>query len=462
MLFNSYEFIFLFLPLSFACYFLLLRARTMLPGLLFLTAASLFFYGWWNPRYLLLLLASIGFNYVCGRMLARLSPSVSRARNALLAGGIAGNVILLAYYKYAAFLVAVAADATGLELTWRTVVLPLGISFFTFTQIAYLVDAYKGKAKEYSIVGYTLFVTFFPHLIAGPILHHADMMPQFSDDRNRRWNWSNIYKGTYLFCVGLAKKVIVADSFATYADAGFEKATGFADAWVASLAFTFQLYFDFSGYSDMAVGAALLFNIRLPQNFNSPYRSTNIREFWNRWHITLGRFLRDYIYIPLGGNRKGGGRTARNLMATFLIGGLWHGAGWTFIAWGALHGAGQIVYRLWSKAGRQLPPWLAWCVTFLFVNVGWVLFRAESLPQALRLLRGMAGMNGSGLSGPGVEINAAALLLSAFVLVLWTRNSNGQAQALNGRRRTVAYLSALFVVSLLFLNRIQTFLYFNF
>lgn len=266
--------------------------------------------------------------------------------------GISGNVLLLIYYKYADFLLVNIGEAVGFEVTLLNLVLPLGISFFTFTQIAYLVDAYKGKAREYNIINYVLFVTFYPHLIAGPILHHGEMMPQFDRIRSKLWDWGNAASGVFIFCIGLFKKVVIADSVAIYANAGFDTASGFVDSWIAALSYTFQLYFDFSGYTDMAIGAALLFNIRLPQNFNSPYKALNIQDFWRRWHMTLSRFLRDYIYIPLGGNRRGEMIMLRNLMLTFLIGGLWHGAGWTFLFWGLLHGVGASDTSFMGQAWR--------------------------------------------------------------------------------------------------------------
>ncbi|MBI2095286.1 MAG: MBOAT family protein [Candidatus Omnitrophica bacterium] len=328
MLFNSYIFIFLYLPITFAGFFWLGRRGQFRTAIIWLTAASLFFYAWWNPRFVFLISVSILFNYAVG---VRLSRPSTRSRG-LLIFGVAMNLVVLGYFKYANFFVASLNAAFGLSWHLSSILLPLGISFFTFTQIAYLVDAHKGIAKEYSLWHYGLFVTFFPHLVAGPILHHKDLIPQFSKPSIYRPDTGNFAAGSALFFIGLFKKVIFADSAARYAIPVFNAAAAgvpitFFEAWSGALAYTFQLYFDFSGYSDMAVGLGLLMGIALPLNFNSPYQSENVIEFWKRWHMTLSHFLRDYLYIPLGGNRKGSARRYLNLMLTMLLGGLWHGAG---------------------------------------------------------------------------------------------------------------------------------------
>jgi D-alanyl-lipoteichoic acid acyltransferase DltB (MBOAT superfamily) len=271
------------------------------------------------------------------------------------------------------------------------IILPLGISFFTFTQIAYLVDAYRDEIKEMDYLNYTLFVTFFPHLLAGPILHHKEMMPQFDAIKNKVINYRNISAGLFLFSVGLFKKVVLADTFASWANAGFNttQALNIIEAWATSLSYTFQLYFDFSGYTDMALGVALLFNIRLPINFNSPYQALDIQDFWRRWHITLSRFLRDYIYIPLGGNRTSDLRIYANLFTVFLIGGLWHGASWMFIIWGALHGFAIVLHRFYKQLGFTMNKYLAWFITFNFINITWIFFRAKNWEGASNVLTSM-------------------------------------------------------------------------
>jgi alginate O-acetyltransferase complex protein AlgI len=394
MIFSSPEFILLFLPIVFLGYFSLNRFRLVLAGKAWLVAASLFFYTYWNIAYLPLLLGSIFFNFAVGTSLSpyRTSGYLRVSRRFVLAGSITTNLAFLGYFKYANFLVDNINFTFNATYVLPQILLPLGISFFTFTQIAYLVDSYRGEAKEYDFLNYVLFVTFFPHLIAGPILHHREMMPQFDSRWNLAVRYRNIVLGLFIFSIGLFKKVVIADTFAIWANAGYDgKITlDFFRAWGTSLSYTFQLYFDFSGYCDMAIGAALLFNIWLPINFNSPYKALDIQEFWQRWHMTLGRYLRDYVYIPLGGNRCTTVRVYFNLMATFVLGGLWHGASWMFVIWGALHGAALVGHRAWSGLGLRMPKAVAWLLTFSFVNITWIFFRAKTLDEALRVLRGMA------------------------------------------------------------------------
>lgn len=409
MLFNSYAFIFGYLPITLIGFFLLGRSSQRLAAL-WLAAASLFFYGWWDERYVGLLLCSIAFNFGAGYLIGhKLGQPASQPR-ILLVSAIAVNLIFLIYFKYANFFVDNLNQLTGSAWTMAAVVLPLGISFFTFTQIAFLVDTYQGKVKEFDFVHYLLFVTYFPHLIAGPVLHHAEMMPQFARRAVCRINWDNMAVGLSIFVLGLAKKVLLADSVADFSTPVFDavKAGGepmLIEAWVGALAYTLQLYFDFSAYSDMAIGLSLMFNVRLPLNFNSPYKATSIIEFWRCWHMTLSRFLRDYLYIPLGGSRLGSRRRYANLVITMLLGGLWHGAGWTFVMWGALHGFYLLVNHAWHgfkarmgwHAGGRLAALGAGALTFLAVVVGWVFFRADSFSTAVTMLQGMAGMNGVSL-----------------------------------------------------------------
>lgn len=462
MLFNSYEYLIYFLPLSLAVYFALGRKAAWAAG--WLVAASLFFYAWWNPKYLPLIVASIGFNFVIGRVLHR-GP---RRAKAWLAFGVAANLALLGVFKYADFAVRNAAGMTGLPLALPYIVLPLGISFFTFTQIAYLVDVARGRAREPSLVNYALFVSFFPHLLAGPILHHSEMMPQFASASNKRPQPFHLAAGLFLLALGLVKKVCLADPLAPVVAAGFDQpqAISVVTAWLAVLAYTLQIYFDFSGYTDMALGAARMFNIQMPVNFDSPYHATNIREFWQRWHITLSRFLREYLYIPLGGNRLGEARTAVNVMATFLLGGFWHGAAWTFVAWGALHGCALVCLRAWARNGRHMPRACGWAITFLFVMVSWVFFRAASLPSAIAMLRAMAGANASqatlrdALSLAGVP--ALLVLATALAIVAWRRNSNDLALDFRPTLLRGTAVAAGLVWSVLQLGKVAPFLYFNF
>ena len=406
MLFNSYGFIFLYLPIVLLVFFWLERIGHAYSAA-WLAAASIFFYGYWNPAYVGLLLISVICNYTFGMWIAKAhgQGSIAKAKR-LLVTAITADLLLLGYYKYANFFLANLDSATGSHLSLGEIILPLGISFFTFTQIAFLVDTWQGKVKEYSFIHYTLFVTYFPHLIAGPILHHAEMMPQFSLRTNYRVNWENIATGLLLFTVGLCKKTLWADSFAPFANAIFGgvqrgEVPTIYEAWCGALAYTMQIYFDFSGYTDMALGAALMFNIRLPINFDSPYKANSIIEFWRTWHMTLSRFLRDYLYISLGGNRKGEPRRYANLMATMLLGGLWHGAGWTYICWGGLHGIYLAINHLWRASlqhvpVRWFPPRLSGltggAITFVSVVVAWVLFRSADMAHAIVMLKAMAGI----------------------------------------------------------------------
>lgn len=410
MLFNSYFFIFCFLPVIFFGFYIMGKHSHELASL-WVAAASLFFYGWWNVRFVGLLLGSVAFNYAAGYLIGHRGAHQSWWRSiTLLSVAIAANLVLLAYFKYANFFSENLNYLAGFALPIGEVFLPLGISFFTFTQIAFLVDTYQGKVKEYNFVHYTMFVTYFPHLIAGPVLHHGEMMPQFGKRNVCHFNWDNVTVGLTIFVLGLAKKVLIADSAADFSSPVFDsvKAGGqpaLIEAWIGALAYTLQLYFDFSAYSDMAIGLSLMFNVRLPMNFNSPYKATSIIEFWRRWHMTLSRFLRDYLYIPLGGNRNGRVRRHFNLMTTMLLGGLWHGAGWTFIIWGGLHGFYLIINHAWRRLrlymgwndGGRLTRLGAGSLTFLAVVVGWVFFRSENFSTAMNMLHGMAGINGMSL-----------------------------------------------------------------
>lgn len=404
MLFNSSIYIFLFLPCVAVVYFFLNRMRFVPAATVWLVLASLFFYRYWHASYLFILITSILVNFGFGAMLHQTGRRHKRiTRGAILTAGVLFNLCLLGYFKYADFFLTNVNHLFGSVIPLPQLTLPLAISFFTFQQIAYLVDCSQENANEYDFLNYCLFVSFFPQLIAGPIVHHQEMMPQFARLRNKVFSWSNTALGIFFFSVGLFKKVWIADQFSIWVKKGFDTDINltFFDAWGASLCYTFQLYFDFSGYSDMAIGSALFFNIVLPINFNSPYKASNIREFWRRWHMTLSRWLRDYLYIPLGGNRKGWTRTLIHLFVTFVLAGLWHGAGWTFILWGGMHGAALISHRLWQRINLKIPYLFSWLLTFLFINFSWVVFRATSLADGLRVLKGMAGLNGFVLS-PGL------------------------------------------------------------
>ncbi|MEM8827331.1 MAG: MBOAT family protein, partial [Pseudomonadota bacterium] len=405
MLFNSYVFIFAFLPLAIVGFVVAARrSRRLAAG--WLVLASLVFYGWWNPPYVAVLIASIIVNYLTGKAISQRVRDGGGGASGLMWTGVAFNLALLGYYKYANFFVENVAAATGSGWTIEAVLLPIGISFYTFTQIAYLIDCYRGFVKEYDVVNYALFVSFFPQLIAGPILHHKEMMPQFAKAETYRITSANMAVGTTIFLIGLFKKAVLADGIAIYASPAFATVDdgGSLDlftAWGGALAYTFQLYFDFSGYSDMAIGLARMFGIVLPLNFASPYKSRSITEFWRTWHMTLSRFLRDYLYISLGGNRRGKARRYLNLFLTMLLGGFWHGAGWNFAIWGALHGLYLMVNHAWSglfgTGGGRGRALFGWTVTFFAVVVGWVFFRALTLDGALAMLAAMVGAEGAAL-----------------------------------------------------------------
>jgi len=402
MLFNTLQFLFLFLPLTLLVFGVLGRLQLNSAQVVWLVLCSLFFYASWNPVYLLLILGSVIANYLFGRALASANGGTSLG---ILTAGVSFNLLLLGYFKYTGFFLDSLNSAFGLLIPLPEITLPLAISLFTFQQIAYLVDVHRKEAEDYSFVHYCLFVTFFPQLIAGPIVHHKEMMPQFDAAASRRVKLENLQIGIAIITLGLFKKVVFADNLALVADPLFARAEAgtplsFSEAWIATLAFTGQIYFDFSGYTDMAIGAARLFGIRLPENFYSPYKSLNIIEFWRRWHITLSRFLRDYLYISLGGNRKGVAKRYRNLLLTMLLGGLWHGAHWNFVIWGGLHGSYLVINHFWhwlsDRAGVDrsrggLPVrLLSQGVTLLAVMVAWVFFRAESSAGAFSILGSMA------------------------------------------------------------------------
>lgn len=415
MLFNSPVFLFLFLPIMLTGYYASKRwGSAWFNGRLpfgLLTLGSLFFYGWWAPVYLVLILGSITTNFFIARIIVTIRNTQgthSGYAYTVVALGIVANLVTLGVFKYADFFVENLSFLTGVSFTTSQIILPLAISFFTFQQIAFLVDVYRGKAHETDFLTYCLFVSFFPQLIAGPIVHHAEMMPQFTRQREEQGPvWENLAVGTTIFVIGLFKKTIIADQMGAWSDQVFALpqqgvAPSLLVAWVGVSAFTFQIYFDFSGYSDMAIGLARMFGIKLPLNFDSPYKAANITDFWRRWHMTLSRFLRDYLYFPLGGNKRGPARRYVNLMIVMLLGGLWHGAAWTFVLWGGLHGLYLVLHRVWQKVAFHLRlrtdglfrTALSRIATLFCIVVAWVMFRAETTDAAIAMYRGMAGLNG--------------------------------------------------------------------
>lgn len=416
MLFYSFEFMYIFLPIvcigSYALAKLPEDYRKL--NLLWLIACSLFFYGWWEQSYVLLILISIAFNYSVGKYLR-----TARHRWIFICA-VSFNILLISYFKYLGFFTEIVNAFLGNDIHIGAVVLPLAISFFTFQQIAWIVDCYTGKRSdsEPDFVEYTLFVVFFPQLIAGPIVHHGEIIPQFHVSNLGRFQIENFTAGISIFIIGLFKKVVVADNIAPAANIIFDGALwtqtyGVVDTWIGSLAYSLQLYFDFSGYADMAIGLGLMLNIRLPVNFESPYKACSISEFWRRWHMTLSRFLRSYVYIPLGGNRKGVIPTYCFLLITMLLGGLWHGAGWTFVIWGGLHGVSLVINQLWSKYSPwTLPKLFSWLLTFLLVMLALVVFRSYNMEVAVRILSAMFSL------GVGSSAAAEFSTLSLWLIVL--------------------------------------------
>lgn len=564
MLFNSYIFIFLFFPLCLAGFYLLERAKKEKAAKLWLTGFSLWFYGYFNLYYLAIMVGSILFNFLIFQALlrdrsgngqaenvaarqARGDVCASRRAKGVLAFGVCVNLAVLFYFKYYDFFVGNINALFHTDFLLKNILLPLGISFFTFQQIGFIVDAYRGEAKGCGLIEYALFVSFFPQLIAGPIVNYAEMMPQFQRIGHRSFSWETFTKGLYLFTLGMAKKVLIADTFGVAVDYGYGNVAALngTDAVLVMLFYTLQLYFDFSGYCDMARGLGHMMGIEIPVNFNSPYKASNIIDFWKRWHITLNRFLMRYVYIPLGGNRKGRNRMLLNLMLVFLVSGLWHGAGWNFVAWGAMHGVVYVATRLWQLArqektaqvpelvertaglaertaelagrtaesggndatmaqqvgkaaarggssamrepiGARLRCVCAVVVTFLFVNVAWVFFRAPGFSQALSLFERMAR---GGFALPTYGIYDAfnldefwyvmkvlrmtglpysemylcvGFLLVSLGLVFFHKNAGEMAERFQAKAGSMVLTAVLFVWCVLSLSGVSTFLYFNF
>lgn len=502
MLFNSHVFIFLFLPIAFSGYFILNSFRRYSAAKFFLTGMSLWFYAYFHISYLWIILFSIAINYLCHCLLVR-----KRHTRVILLCGILCNVGLLFYFKYFHFLVETVNQLLHTDFSLPNILLPLGISFFTFQQIAFLADSAGGKLKRQNPLDYALFVTFFPQLIAGPIVSHEEMLPQFNDLSRKHVQAENVYQGLRLFVLGLGKKVLLADTFGQAVNWGFQNylLLDGLNTFAVILFYTFQIYFDFSGYCDMARGLGYLFNIKIPVNFLSPYKSKNILEFWDRWHITLSRFFTRYIYIPLGGNRKGFPRTCVNVLLVFLISGFWHGAGWNYIIWGLLHGALSVMTRIWHRIRQAAPAGqtemesalqpaknslpgkiLSTCLTFLFICCTWTFFRAETVTQAVEMLKRLISLPGSrifaefstffqtpeisyGLKLTGLDAlpfssyyGLIAFVLAAFLLTFCCKNLHESEETHQPTVFGTVCLSVLAVWSILSLSGVSTFLYFNF
>ena len=424
MLFNSYVFVFLFFPTVFLLYFSLNHFKKYEWAKVFLIVASLYFYGYFNWTYLLIIVSSIILNYVFSRILLS-KRSSSALKKLTFSVAMCLNIGSLGIFKYYDFFVENINAVFHTNFILLNILLPLGISFFTFQQLSYIIDSYKGDVPKYSFFDYALFVSYFPQLIAGPIVTHDEMVPQFADISKKKFNTDNFACGLYGFALGLGKKVIIADTFGLVVDSAFADVSGLGtlNAIFVMLSYTFQIYFDFSGYSDMSMGIGKMMNIEITQNFNSPYKAIGIVDFWKRWHITLTRFFTRYIYIPLGGNRKGEARTYMNIMIVYLVSGIWHGANWTFIIWGVLHGAASILTRfidkktgLVSQEKSRLLKIVLWSLTFVFLNLTWVIFRADSVAQAFEFYKELFSFNFVGLNTEFLKLMQidGILLLSDF------------------------------------------------
>lgn len=487
MLFNSYIFIFLFFPLTLLGYYTLNYSHKYKAALAFLVGMSLWFYGYNNIYYLLILIVSIIINYGIVSGMARFSNQ--RPRRFFLCAGLILNLGILFIFKYYDFFISNINAALQAELSFLKLALPLGISFYTFQQLSYVIDSYKKECEIYSFLEYAAYVSYFPQLIAGPIVYHSELIPQFRDESKKRLDFNNLSKGLYAFSLGLAKKVLLADTFSTIVTAGYNNIPELNSLSVilVMVCYSLQIYFDFSGYCDMAYGMAYMMNIQLPQNFNSPYKAGSVSEFWDRWHMTLTRFFTKYVYIPLGGSRVGLTRTCRNILIVFLISGFWHGANWTFVFWGVLHGVWMVLERLLKVNTWKFPKLLKVSITFIFVTFAWSIFRAESLTDVLllwsRLFDGgfnsvypsiveafedLMEMKFLYRAGLGGLMNSYPFLIPfvfaalSLISCIFTKNTQEKTESLILTNRKMIVVVILMLWSILSLAQISEFLYFNF
>lgn len=490
MLFNSYEFVLAFLPLSIMGYYFFNYCGKYRLSKIYLLFMSLYFYSYFNRIYLLIILISIIFNFLVSCLLAHFQPEgkMLRIRKMILAIAILCNLSSIFYFKYYDFFVSNTNILFHTNFNLHYLILPLGISFFTFQQISFLVDCEK-ENFNCDFWDYALFVSFFPQLIAGPIVTHKEILPQFADNKNKSLNYQNLAKGFMAFSIGLAKKVLIADFCGNIANIGFAEPSELntINSLLVVFSYTMQIYFDFSGYCDMATGIGYMFNIVMPQNFNSPYKAITIGGFWKRWHITLTRFLTAYIYIPLGGNRKGIRRTCINIFIVYLVSGIWHGANWTFILWGMMHGMACVFERLEEKRVKKIHPALLWLITFSFINLTWVYFRADSISIANELIKNIFAFDFGPINAnilalyntPFIQflnetlklpatnafnsLNVAMIFnISLLFIVLGTQNTNERIKDFRPNILNGVYCVMLFLVSVLSFSNVSTFLYFNF
>lgn len=486
MLFNSYIFILFFLPVTLLGYYGLFRVKSATWSKVFLLGMSLWFYGYFNLSYLLIIIFSVLLNYLFSQLLCKVQLS-DKYRKLLAIIAITANVAIIFYYKYYDFFIENINKGFHTDWQLKNLVLPLGISFFTFQQISYIIDSYRYETKDYTLLDYALFVTFFPQLIAGPIVLHNEMIPQFKNKKSYVWNWDNAAQGLYIFVVGLSKKVLIADVLGKAVEWGYSTNSVLSsmDILIVSVCYTLQIYFDFSGYCDMAVGIGKMLNIDIPQNFNSPYQAFSVVDFWKRWHMTLTRFLTRYIYYPLGGNRKGTIRKYVNIMCVFLISGIWHGANWTFILWGVIHGAANVLTRIFQKSWNKLHVVTQWVLTFGFINITWIIFRADNVSQAIKMIRRLIGCEKQKINielisvFKSVEFDFIEDLLHLprldgiippFYMLLYIMGSvficlnckSAQQKEFKPSTGNSVFTVALLVYCIFSLSGISTFLYFNF
>ena len=486
MLFNSYIFVFLFLPLSIIGYFILNKIKRYNLSEWFLVGMSLWFYAYFNISYLPIILISIIGNYfVCKFFKTNVNKTFKKF---IFCVALLSNVGVLFYYKYMGFFISNLNMIFETDLVFKNLILPLGISFFTFQQLSYVIDSFKGQVPNYSFRQYSIFVTFFPQLIAGPIVLHNEIIPQLENKENKKFNYHNFGIGIVAFTRGMAKKVLIADLFGNIVNYGFNNISGMGSitAFVVMLSYTIQIYFDFSGYCDMATGIGRMFNINIPMNFNSPYKALTVTEFWKRWHITLTRFLKTYIYFPLGGNRKGLIRTYLNLFIVFFVSGIWHGANYTFIIWGAMHGLFMILERIFKNLYSKVYPIITWIITFAFINVSWIFFRATSVKEAIEFLKELVSFNIVPfstefitamnlkitnfivlISGGAINTNILnympfVLLIAVMIIVIFAKNTNQVISNYKFKIKNAIFYAIVLFFAIISFSGISTFLYFNF
>ena len=484
MLFNSYIFILIFIPLCLLGYFLFNHLKQFKLAQCFLLAMSLWFYGYFNYKYLAIIVCSIFLNYGLYYFIGKFRNTPKS--KALMIVGVILNLSILGFFKYTDFFIDTVNHVFKSNIPLMHILLPLGISFFTFQQISFIIDTYKGEVKKYDFIRYASFVAFFPQLIAGPIVTHDELIGQFEDESKKKFDPANLAKGIFMFTIGLSKKVLIADVLGSVVNYGYvaPERLNTIGAWMVILSYTFQIYFDFSGYCDMAIGLAKMFNIDIPLNFNSPYKSVNISDFWDRWHMTLTRFFTKYVYIPLGGNRKGLARTCLNIFIVFLLSGFWHGAGWTFILWGIMHGIMVVITRLLKKPLEKVPGIITWFPTFFLVNLTWVFFRAEKVSDALFIIKKAFTlntaaidtiltnafktkeiaqlMNFTGLEYKFPNLPAYAFLIISLIIAVALPNSKKMFDKFKPNVLTLIFTIIFFTWSFLSLSGVSTFLYFNF